>query len=87
MAACRDGCSISSGGGASPVDSLMFEVVRNRVARGGRLSAAPQFELKHYAWCFGQITRGLFEPGQTFDLIWNRIIQKRPRVVFSELQI
>ena len=39
MAACRGGCSISSGGGASPADSLMFEVVRNRVARGGRLSA------------------------------------------------
>ena len=35
-------------------------------------AAAPQFELKNYAWCFGQITRSVFEPSQTFDLIWNR---------------
>ena len=39
MAACRGGCSISSSGGASPGSSLKFEVVRNGVARGGRLSA------------------------------------------------
>ena len=39
MAASRGGCSFASGGGASPGSSLKFEVVRNRVARGGRLSA------------------------------------------------
>ena len=31
-----------------------------------------QLELKNYAWCFGQMTGGVFEPSQTFDLIWNR---------------
>ena len=36
------------------------------------LYQTPQFELKNYTWCFGQITRSVFEPSQTFDLIWNR---------------
>ena len=39
MAAYRGGCLISSDGGASPGDSLKFEVVKNRFAQGSRLSA------------------------------------------------
>ena len=35
-------------------------------------SNTPQLELKNHARCFGLIMRGVCEPSQTFDLIWNR---------------
>ena len=29
---------------------------------------APQFELKNYAWCFGQMTGGVFDTNLNYDL-------------------